>query len=325
MNKTQNNNRKPKSAGTGFAAFLIVVSLAAFSRADLQAEPASRDHPEVIGDLWDQDNLVAWCAVPFDVKKRGPEERALMLRRLGFKHFAYDWRKENIPTFDAEIEALQKHGIDLLAWWFPLGAEHPLAKTTLEVFQRHNVHPQLWVSVHIGWPESPDAQAANVKTAADRINALVKLATPFGCSVQLYNHNGWFGMVENQVAVIDRLAELGVTGVGMVYNFSHVRDEKHDDTVDFQAIWKKIQPHVVVVNITGTQQEGIIVYPSQGDCELEMMRIIQQSGWKGRIGVIAEKGGDTETTLANYLKGLAWLAKEVTEPGAGGPRPSFAQ
>ena len=28
-------------------------------------------------------NLVAWCIVPFDTKKRGPEERAEMLERLG--------------------------------------------------------------------------------------------------------------------------------------------------------------------------------------------------------------------------------------------------
>ena len=55
-----------------------------------------------------RDNLVAWCIVPFDAKKRGPEERAAMLERLGFKHFAYDWRAEHIPTFDAEIEALEE-------------------------------------------------------------------------------------------------------------------------------------------------------------------------------------------------------------------------
>ena len=42
-----------------------------------------------------------------------------MLERLGFKHFAYDWRAEHIPTFDAEIEALKRHGIALDAFWLP--------------------------------------------------------------------------------------------------------------------------------------------------------------------------------------------------------------
>lgn len=47
--------------------------------------------------LFARDNLVAWCIVPFDAKKRGPEERAAMLKRLGFTRFAYDWRAEHIP------------------------------------------------------------------------------------------------------------------------------------------------------------------------------------------------------------------------------------
>ena len=36
-------------------------------------------------DVLRTDNLVAWCIVPFDAKKRGPDERAQMLERLGFK------------------------------------------------------------------------------------------------------------------------------------------------------------------------------------------------------------------------------------------------
>src|SRR5689334_8025683 len=73
------------------------------------------------GPLFARDNLVAWCIVPFDTKKRGPEDRAAMLQRLGFRHFAYDWRAEHIPTFDAEIEALQRHGIALDAFWVAPG------------------------------------------------------------------------------------------------------------------------------------------------------------------------------------------------------------
>ena len=34
------------------------------------------------------ENLTAWRVVPFDAKKRGPEERAEMLQRPGFKRFA---------------------------------------------------------------------------------------------------------------------------------------------------------------------------------------------------------------------------------------------
>ena len=52
-------------------------------------------------DIFPRDNLVAWCIVPFDAKKRTPEQRAEMLARLGIKQFAYDWRDEHLPTFDA--------------------------------------------------------------------------------------------------------------------------------------------------------------------------------------------------------------------------------
>ena len=89
-------------------------------RADVApAAPAAEPAPALFG----RENLVAWCIVPFDAKKRGPEERAAMLQRLGFKHFAYDWRAEHVPTFDAEVDALKKHGVALDAFWCPAALE----------------------------------------------------------------------------------------------------------------------------------------------------------------------------------------------------------
>jgi sugar phosphate isomerase/epimerase len=312
------------------------------------ANSAGRVRDPEAANLWAHDNLVAWCVVPFDAKNRGPEERAQMLNRLGFTKFAYDWRPVHVATFDAEIETLKKHNIDLLAWWFPLDADDPAAKAILQIFKRHDVHPQLWVALPRKEAATPASgnkmpvedehraflreirqdlattrqeQETRVKHEADRINALVKLAAPYGCKVELYNHNGWFGMVDNQIAIIKYLKELGVTDVGMVYNFSHARDEFHDDTQHFAPLWKKIMPYVVVVNITGTYMDGTSIYLSQGDRELEMMRIIQDSGWRGPVGLIAEKGGDAEITLRNYLVGLDWLAAELARPGSGGARP----
>src|SRR5690348_8317118 len=89
---------------------LPIVLMSPPTQAGQDPAPA-RSGPEAPGApgpnrLFARDNLIAWCIVPFDSKKRGPEERAAMLERLGFRHFAYDWRAEHIPTFDAEIEAL---------------------------------------------------------------------------------------------------------------------------------------------------------------------------------------------------------------------------
>jgi hypothetical protein len=85
---------------------LLLVMTPGQSRADEGLPPAG---------LFARTNLVAWCIVPFDARKRGPEERAVMLSRLGIRRMAYDWREEHIPTFDAEVAACQRHGIELTA------------------------------------------------------------------------------------------------------------------------------------------------------------------------------------------------------------------
>src|SRR5262245_28707240 len=111
------------------------------------AAPPARDPeppPHAADRLFARDNLVAWCIVPFDSKKRGPEERAAMLERLGFRHFAYDWRTEHIPTFDAEVEALKRHGVALDAFWVAPGELNNESRIILDVLKRHGVKAQLW-------------------------------------------------------------------------------------------------------------------------------------------------------------------------------------
>src|SRR4029077_20011529 len=88
--------------------------------------------------LFEQKNLVAWCIVPFDAKKRGPEERAAMLERLCFKHFAYDRRAEHMSSFDTEVEALKRHDIALDAFWFPASLDDD-ARRILDVLRRHKI------------------------------------------------------------------------------------------------------------------------------------------------------------------------------------------
>jgi len=160
-----------------------------------------------------------------------------------------------------------------------------------------------------------------VQQEADRISALVKLAGYYGCKVNIYNHRGWLGNVENQIALIERLDEMGVTDVGMIYNFSHSLDSYHDDPKVFSSLWSKIERHVVAVNITGLSKDGKLLYPSQGDHELNMMHTIQESGWKGPVGIFIPGIGDIEVMLENSLKGVSWMASELDQPGSGGERP----
>ncbi len=283
------------------------------------ARPAAATKPEEIFAL---ENLQAWCVVPFDAKKREPEERAEMLQRLVFKRFVYDWRAKDIPGFDAEFEAAKRHGVEITAWWSPTDPRDPVLLKTLEVFKRQNAHPQLWVMGRGAPAGTKEEQQERVEQEAGRIRQLAEIARPYGCKVELYNHGGWFGQTDNQVAVIERLRQLGVADVGMVYNFSH----GHGDIADFPAIWKRMQPYVVAVNVTGMVPDGEskVMPPSQGEFEMGMLRVILESGWRGPIGLIAEQGGDAEVTLGNYLRGLEWCKKELAQAGSGGPRPDFA-
>jgi len=90
-----------------------------------------------LGENFQTDQLVAWCIVPFDAKKRGPEARAKMLTELGLKRCAYDWRAEHVPTFEEEIEQYEKHGIEMFAFW----GSH---KEAFELFEKYDLHPQFW-------------------------------------------------------------------------------------------------------------------------------------------------------------------------------------
>lgn len=279
--------------------------------------------------LWDHGNLVACVVNHFDSKARGPEETAQMFNSLGITKLAYNWREPDVANFDAQIDAMQKHGIEIQAWVL-YGSGNAHTQLILDTFKRHNIHPPLWIEETGQGREAadvqttPEQQQQRINDEADKIAPLAKLAAPYGVKIVLYNHNGWLGMEDNQLAVIARLKERGVKDVGMVYNFTHARDKLHDDSKVFATLWPKMKAHVVEVNITGLAMDGTVLYPSQGDGELDMLRIIQKSGWRGPIGITAEKGGDAQINLRNYILGVDWLAAELKHPGSAGPLPAFA-
>jgi hypothetical protein len=170
-------------------------------------------------------------------------------------------------------------------------------------------------------PKDAKQQEERVHSEAERIKAFADLAAPYGCKVELYNHGGWFGRVDNQLAIITRLKELGAPDVGLVYNFVDAHDEHHDDIQDFEHVWRRIQPHVDAVNLAGIGQSNAeVVNLSQGESELEMIRIIDDSGWHGPVGLFAHaETQDAEETLRDRLAGFDWLIAELRSPGSGGP------
>lgn len=298
---------------------LRLVLLAAFCTAAFATCARAADEKPGANEtnVFRRDNLIAWCIVPFDGKKRGPEERAAMLAKLGFKHFAYDYRDEHVPTFDAEIEACKKHGVALDAWWFPntLDAQ---AKQILDVCKRHDIHPELWVSGGGGPTKNSAEQAARVKQEADRIRPIAEAAAAQGMKVGLYNHGGWFGEPENQLAVIETLK---LPNVGIVYNQHH----GHEHIPRFAELLKKMKPHLLAINLNGMNHDGErrgqkILQLGQGQLDLELLTAIRDSGYRGRIGIIGHTNDDAEARLQDNLDGLDWLVEQF-EPLKPRPKP----
>jgi putative heme-binding domain-containing protein len=267
--------------------------------------------------LFARDRLLAWCIVPFDTARRGPEQRAVMLERLGFKHFAYDYRAEHVPTFDAEIAALKKHGIALDAWWFPAELNDE-AKQILDVCRRNDVRPQLWVTGGGEPTSTPDDHARRVAQEVARLRPIAEAAAAIGCRVGLYNHGGWFGEPENQLAILDAL---NLPNVGLVYNLHHA----HEQIDRFAELLAKMQPHLLALNLNGMdrdgQRHGRQVLPlGQGELDLELLKAICASGYRGPIGILGHTQDDAELRLRDNLDGLDWLVSQLAGQPAG-PRP----
>jgi len=334
--------------------------------------------------IWSRDNLIAWEIAPCDVRQRSPEQRAQMLEEMGFKYYAYiastvPWNSKtdvNVSQHDAdgEVEAMQRHGIRIAAWYLWINNDHPAddasVRSVLELFKRHNIHPDIWVAhsfayyprsakewarlmpekyARLAWPNvsgcldgfpklqrddaleatraytkamtqleaanyptTPQATREKILREARRIAGLARLAAEYGCRVEIYNHHGWFGVVENELAIVNRLEQMGIRNVGIVYNFAHSRDSLHDDANDFPHLWQTMKSHVVAINVAGLSGVDDVVLPARGNRELAMMRTIQASGWQGPVGVIGALGpGDAEENLKDNLAGIRSIAQTL--------------
>jgi sugar phosphate isomerase/epimerase len=243
--------------------------------------------------------------VPFDAKRRSPTERAAMLKELGFTKLAYDWRAEHVASFDDEIKAMRNAKINIVGWWFP-PAPTADAQAILAALKRNDLKTQLWVAI-----EDPAGgnQQSRIAAAVEQLRPVVAAAAAQGCSVGLYNHGGWFGEPENQLAIIDAL---DAPNVGIVYNLHH----GHDHVDRFAKLLPKLMPHLYAININGMDRGGDrvgrkILPLGQGELDLELLRTIQQSGYRGPIGVIGHTQDDAKLRLQDNLDGLDWLVGQL--------------
>jgi putative heme-binding domain-containing protein len=295
---------------------LLILMVSPLASADDAKPPAPRD-------TFARENLVAWCIVPFDSQQRTPQQRAEMLDRLGIRRLAYDWRAEHVPTFDLEMETLRKHGIKLDAFWVAPGELNDQSRLILDVLKRHGIKTQLWTLLDLGPDPAEGAeQQRRVEAAAAKLKPLADEAAKIGCTVGLYNHGGWFGEPENQIAIIERLRAQGVTNLGIVYNLHH----GHDHLDRFPKLLQTMKPYLLALNLNGMDPKGDrvgrkILPLGQGSLDLSLLRTIRDSGYTGPIGILGHTQDDAEQRLRDNLDGLDWLVPQLNGKPAG-PKPA---
>ncbi len=251
------------------------------------------------------ENLVPWCTVAFDSKKRTPEQRAQMIIDLGMKRSAYAWRQRHLPEFEREIEAYKAHGIEYFAFFNWHESMEPLIR-------KHAITPQIW---HYMKFKPTGSQEQKVVATALHVKPLVDKTRELGLKFGLYNHGGWTGEPQNMVAVVKHIQESQADSdhVGIVYNFHH----GHGDIADFEARFNSMLPYLLCVNLNGMVKpefvnektmESKILTIGTGSHEQQMIKVVVESGYDGPIGVIDHRNElDSEPALQDNIDGLQKL------------------
>lgn len=253
--------------------------------------------------------LYAWCIVPFDAKHRTPQERIEMLKRLGFKKYAYDWRVEHLDEMATEIELARKNAIDIIAVWMWIDANADRVDSLssanerlLDVLAMTGLKTQLWVSFHPNFFEGLSDDAA-VKKGAQMIGYIARRTEALGGNVALYNHGDWFGEPKNQIRIIQSLPE---HKLGMVYNFHHA----HHQLDEYAENLDRMLPYLWAVNLNGMRKAGPKILPiGQGDLERDMIQALLEKGYNGPFGILGHvEDEDVEAVLKRNLEGLQRLS-----------------
>lgn len=288
----------------------LIIALLLLSGCSIKENSSSMNN-----HLFQKENLLAWCVIPYDNQNRSPSERAGMLTELGFTKFAYDWRDHHLPDFPEEINVLEGHEIELSAAWLWVDERAsdgllPEHDKIFDALESSGTSTQIWVGMHDNFYVglSDEQKLAKVSGIISEIHQRAQIS---GSTVALYNHGGWASEPENQVRIIKAT---GRDDIGIVFNFHH--GHKHIDR--FDEVLDTILPWLVTVNLNGMEKEGAhILDIGKGDYEKEMIRTLLNSGFAGNIGIIGHtEGEDVRVVLQRNLDGLQKILDELGETEA---------
>lgn len=271
--------------------------------------------PEKKRSVFAKDNVLAWCIVPYDAELRGPWERAEMLNELGIKMLAYDWRAQHVPTFDEEWKALTHHGIRLQGFWMMTGKEpqnDAFVQAIFDFLERNEVETEIWLYIDEGEGFDSLSQTQKIEEMAIPIRYVAERAASLGCKVGLYNHGGWYGEPENQLAL---LKHINLPNIGLVYNFHHARFHH----ARFAEFFPKIVPYLYAVNLAGLKAGDTESFYGigEGDVEESMIEIVANSGYVGPIGILNhDRERDAKKGLETEMDGLKTILSTLGDVNA---------
>jgi len=253
-------------------------------------------------------NVYPWCVVAFDSLERSPEERISMLKDFGFTKYAYDWKVDDLDETEKEFKLVKENNLEIISVWFWLNAKRdsigklsPRNERVLDILKRSELRTTLWVSFNNNFFKDLTHEQSLSK-AKSMIRFIYEKADSIGCKVELYNHGGWFGDLNNQIEIINAMPEYDLK---IVYNFHH----GHQDIENFPHLVKKIKPYLSSVNLNGMRKDGPKILPiGEGDHEHEMIKLLIEEGFNGPWGILGHvKNEDVKGVLGRNLLRLKSL------------------
>ena len=132
-----------------FKLICISILLVSYSCSTISKSKSVSDY------LFTKDNLIPWSIVGFDVKERTPIERLEMLKRLGYKQYAYGYRPKHIPTMAQEWQLAKEKRIAIKAVWLyvnlnkdKVGALRTDAEVVFKNLEKTGLRTQIWVGFY---------------------------------------------------------------------------------------------------------------------------------------------------------------------------------
>ena len=122
------------------------------------------------------------------------------------------------------------------------------------------------------------------------------------------------------MAIIEGLRDQSITNVGIVYSQHH----GHEQVERFGELMRLMKPYLLCLNLNGMVRDADrlgkkIVLLGQGELDLPLLRLIQESGWHGPVGILNHTDEDAEVRLRENLDGLDRLVRQLEDESVPAP------